>query len=43
MAKMCKLSKQEQMEKLDGEKPKFICKCGKEAAKEKHLCKPERK
>lgn len=43
MAKMCKLSKQERMEKLDGEKTRYICKCGKEAAKEKHLCKPERK
>lgn len=42
MSKMCKLSKKEQKEKLDDKKPKYACKCGNEALKEKHLCKPEK-
>jgi hypothetical protein len=41
--KMCELSKKEREKKIDGEKTKYICKCGKEAVKEKHLCKPSKK
>ncbi|WP_022851796.1 hypothetical protein [Limisalsivibrio acetivorans] len=42
MTKMCKLSEGEAEEKLGDRKPRFKCKCGSVARKEKQLCSPKK-